>query len=80
VYTLIRDPDGTVTLRTHVDLDELPAAEARRLLLALRPLLDVLRERVRADRLVATEFVEAGARAPRSRAFAPVQPELVPVG
>lgn len=49
MYTLIRDPDGTVTLRTHVDVAALPAAEARRLLRALAPVLSILRERSRSD-------------------------------
>jgi hypothetical protein len=82
LYTLIRDPDGTVTLRTHVDLGQLPCAEARRLLGALRPVLEVLRERSRADHPVSagpgprdTAAESIGTPEPLPR-----RPELLPIG
>ncbi|GEM_PF-1430244 len=82
MYTLIRDPDGTVTLRTHVDLDEIPSSEARRLLRALHPVLEVLRERSRADQpasagpgLRATRALSTGTPVPLPR-----RPELLPIG
>lgn len=82
MYTLIRDPDGTVTLRTHVDPGDLPATEARRLLVALHPVLEILRQRSGADpAFVAPRAAGASRRAgPAPLAPLPTEPELVPVG
>lgn len=82
MYTLIRDPDGRVTLRTHVDLGDLPAAEARRLLLALHPVLEILRERSGADHAIVVHPETGVGRVARSGTLAPVPmvPELLPVG
>jgi len=46
VYTFIRHTDGRVTLRTHVDPEDLPPAHAARLLRGLDPLLAGLRKRL----------------------------------
>ncbi len=79
MYTLIRDPDGKVTLRTHIDPALLPADEARRLLRGLAPLISLLRARSRA----ATEIEEpavCGAPRDASGTVPEIERELVAAG
>jgi hypothetical protein len=45
MYTIIGPADGPVTFRTHVAVSDLQPADASRILAALNPFLDRLRER-----------------------------------
>jgi len=49
MYTLIRDPEGKFTLRTHVDPASLSPEDARRLLRRMRPLLEALESATRKE-------------------------------
>lgn len=49
MYTWIRDPEGKVTLRTHVDPSRLSPEDARRLLRRMRPLLEALESATREE-------------------------------
>lgn len=64
MYTLLRDAEGRITLRTHVDPGSLPPEDARRLLRSLEPVLEALRGAAREDRPSGSAAFGAGPEAP----------------
>lgn len=80
MYTLIRHPDDTLELRTHVPPADLPADTAARLLAHLRPLLLELDRASRPDRPGIRMRLRTSPELGRERPRRPERREDVPTG